>query len=417
MRSIALSLLMLVVTITANATSTGTSEQDIPKTYWMKIKANNKFERSYLANQDISIEMVDGDYVIALGNEEQYKKFKKSGKLLTSFEYNFSPLDFPPNDSNFHNYAELKAALMELATTYPTWVELSSIGRSHEGRDIFALRITDDVAQNDGNRPGIIFMGGHHAREHVSIEIPYMLAQHILRQAKAGDQAMLSVLRSRELHIIPVVNPDGAEYDIESGRYKMWRKNRRVNGGGTYGVDLNRNYSYGWGTGGSSTSPNSDVYMGPAPFSEPETIAIKNYVEATRNISILLSFHTFSELILYPWGGKYEGIENERDRLVHEKMATKMATWNNYKPQQASDLYIASGDTTDWAYGTHRIISFTFELDPKSQFNGGFYPGQGVLPAVFAKNLNPALYLIDHADNPYRVIDSSSFGLKTSILE
>jgi carboxypeptidase T len=149
--------------------------------------------------------------------------------------------------------------------------------------------------------------------------------------------------------------------------------------------------------------------MGPAPFSEPESKAVKDYVENQHNLTILLSFHTFSKLILYPWGHKYDGIEVERDRRVHETMAQRMAQWNGYEPQQASDLYIASGDTTDWSYGTQKLISFTFELDPANMWGGGgFYPGDEIIDEVVAKNWNPFIYLLNYADNPYRVIDGGA---------
>ena len=100
-------------------------------------------------------------------------------------------------------------------------------------------------------------------------------------------------------------------------------------------------------------------------------------------------------------------------------MAQTMSKWNGYTPQKSSDLYIASGDTTDWSYGEHRIISFTFELDPKSMWSGGFYPGQAKIPVIFKKNINPALYLINLADNPYRVLESKSrrLGFQTEIFQ
>src|SRR5690606_15216465 len=125
---------------------------------------------------------------------------------------------------------------------------------------------------------------------------------------------------------------------------------------------------------------------GTAAFSEPETRAIRDYVEAHENITILLTFHTYSQLILYPWGYTYDSIANDADRRVHETMATKMAEWNGYTPEQSSDLYTSSGDTTDWAYGVHGIISFTFELDPGSWTGGGFYPGAGMIPHTVQKN-------------------------------
>src|SRR5690606_31479829 len=104
-------------------------------------------------------------------------------------------------------------------------------------------------------------------------------------------------------YIAPVINPDGKQYDIEHNQYKLWRKNV----GQRSGVDLNRNYGGpGYGGQGSSSNPRSDVYHGPNAFSEPETLAVKELLETHTNITINLSFHTFSELILYPWGYKYD---------------------------------------------------------------------------------------------------------------
>ena len=137
-------------------------------------------------------------------------------------------------------------------------------------------------------------------------------------------------------------------------------------------------------------------------FSEPETIAIKNLVEHHTNLNILLSFHTYSELILYPWEHKYDSISDVRDLSTYEKIAQTMAQWNGYTPEQSSDLYIVSGDTTDWSYGSLGIFSFTFELSPASWGGGGFYPGPGIINSTFQDNIRPMLYLIDLADNPYR---------------
>lgn len=388
------------------------------KIYWMKIKASGQFERSAIANIGASIEYVDSEYVVAIGNGEEKAELESSGRILVSFEIKESMLrDFPSHDTKFHNYTEMTDELNKLVAQYPNEVELTSIGKTHEGRNIWSLRITRDASKNKGNRPAAIFMGGHHAREHLSIEVPLLLAQHLLKQAQTSGSKEDGLLSSREIHIIPVVNPDGAEYDIVDSNYKLWRKNRRANGNNVYGVDLNRNYGYGWGTGGSSNKPNSDTYMGPAPFSEPETQAIKNYIESFQNINVLLSYHTFSELILYPWGGESSPIADQRDFQVHKKLAETMAGWNGYQPMQAADLYVASGDTVDWAFGEQGIIGFTFELDPKNTFATmfdptlGFYPGQSIIQNVFNKNLQPALYLMDLADNPYRALGTSSQAL------
>lgn len=155
--------------------------------------------------------------------------------------------------------------------------------------------------------------------------------------------------------------------------------------------------------------------MGDKPFSEPETQAVKNFVEQRTNATILLTFHTFSQLILYPWGHSYSPIAKENDYQVFKTMAEVMAKWNGYTPQQSSDLYKASGDTTDWAYGALGLFAFTFELDPKSIMDGGFYPGASRIPVVLRKNIKPCLYLIEMAANPYDVLNpnQSRYGLST----
>lgn len=374
--------------------------------YWMKVAATDKFQRSVIANTGAAIEIVKDDYVIAYGNDIQKAQFEKLGWLKAASNLAFEIKDFPAKDGAYHNYDELVNELTKLANENPDLVKLTSIAKTNEGHDIWALRITDDHA-HASEKPAAIFMGGHHAREHLSVEMPLMWAKYLISQYRAGNQTVVNLVHSRDTHIIPVVNPDGMEYDIKDGSYKMWRKNRTRNGDGTYGVDLNRNYGFQWGTGGSSSDPNNETYKGTKPFSEIESTAIKNYVDANTNITVLLSFHSFSKLILYPWGHKYDGIETISDHSVHKKMAETMAQWNGYTPQQSSELYIASGDTTDWSYGVHKIISFTFELDPANNGfgGGGFYPGAGVIEPVFQKNIEPLLYLLEYSDNPYRVLD------------
>lgn len=380
----------------------------LPDQFWFKIKAVDKFQRSVVADMGIPIEIVRDEYIYAIGTPEQKNLLEQRGLLEMSFP-TVQALDFPDKDAPFHNYNELVEELMLLSDENPDIVTFGSIGRTAEGREIYMVRLGTEPALAD-QKPAVIFMGGHHAREHLSVEMPLMTAKYLVKEFRAGNPKVVGYLKSRDIHIIPAVNPDGLEYDVKDAKYKYWRKNRRKNADGTFGVDLNRNYGFKWGTGGSSKNTSSDVYMGTQPFSEPETQAIKNYIENHKNISVLLTFHTFSELILYPWGHKYEGIENTRAKQVHETMAKTMAQWNGYTPQQSSELYIASGDTTDWSYGQLGIISFTFELDPKgSAGQGGFYPGAGVIENVFKKNLNPILYLIDYADNPYRVIEPNVF--------
>ena len=383
---------------------------------WMKLKASTKEERTKIHNTGAVIESIQDDYVIVLAKPNEKKQLDQMGIVEVSFDFTPSMLDFPAKDSKFHNYAEIIEAIQVLKNKNKDIVQVEVIGKSVEQRDIINIKLSANP-ENEINSPAIVFMGTHHAREHLSTEVPLMLAQYLVDEYNNGNKAVQTLLQTRVVNIIPMVNPDGVEWDISTGTYKMWRKNRNKNANGTYGIDLNRNYGYGWGGEGSSDSPSSDIYRGPTPFSEPETQAIKNFVETRKNITTLLSYHTFSKLILYPWGHKYESIQDEADRKVHETMAQTMSKWNGYTPQPASDLYLASGDTTDWAYGEHKIISFTFELDPASMWEGGFYPGQAVIDGVFKKNLQPALYLIENTDNPYKVLDPKhkQLGFNTPI--
>ncbi len=197
-----------------------------------------------------------------------------------------------------------------------------------------------------------------------------------------------------------MLNADGAEYDIATGSYRWHRKNMRVNADRSIGVDLNRNYDSLWCEAGASHSPGSDTYCGPAPFSEPETQTIKRFIEDRKNLRTLMSYHSYAGLLLYPWAGKDTPLENEKDRAVFEKMAKGMTAFTGYKPEQSSDLYVATGDTTDWAYGNSGIFAFTTELEGKS-----FYPGAAAIDKAVTNNVKAAVYMLSVTDDPYKLVN------------
>lgn len=381
-----------------------------PANYFVHLKAKNRSERSKVANL-IHIDTMVEDSLYSVVNAHDFKMIKKrlpkmlvESHIIPQRESRSDVIEFPSGDEKFHTYQEVVDEIKTLNQKFPDITELFVAGKSTEGKELVGIRITGK--ENRDNRlyiPGILFTGAHHAREHLSTEVPMLLINHLLSNYQ-NNAEIHELINNRDIYIIPIVNPDGKTHDIKGRNYKLWRKNRRVNNNGEFGVDLNRNYSHGWGTGGSSTSTSSDVYMGPSAFSEPETQAIRNFVEEHSNIKTLLTFHTFSELILYPWGGKYDGVGGA-DEEIFKKMATTMSKWNGYTPEQASDLYIASGDTCDWAYGEHGIYCFTFELSPKNTFgSAGFYPGAKIIDSTFKANVNPALYLIKNTADPAGVL-------------
>jgi len=408
---------LMVSSVSARADVHHSATEEAHEQRFVQIAAKTKEQRTEIANAGVSIEFVRSDSVWGFANADALQEVSAKGfQVMGNFDASVARgghhgMDFPAKDSKFHNYAEMSAALRSMNSRHADISTVQSIGKSIEGRDILAIHINsseDALMSGESNKPGLIIMGAHHAREHLSVEIPLMFAKHLLDNRENPNIANL--LDSRDIWIIPMVNPDGAEYDISTGSYKSWRKNRRKNANGTFGVDLNRNYGFKWGTGGSSKDPSSDVFMGPSPFSEPESTAIRDFVSSHLNAKVLLSVHTFSELILYPWGHTYDDVGNTRDHQVFETMAQTMSKWNGYTPQQASDLYIASGDTTDWAYGQHGIFGFTFELSPSSMWDGGFYPGQGVIDRVFNANIQPMLYMLQVADDPYQVLNTTPSG-------
>ena len=385
------------------------ASSDVETRVWVQFATpGGKPARDLAADSGISIEEVMPGQAAGIATPEAVDRARKAGvKILSAItlEQRFGSLDFPEKDSIYHNYGETKVELEKIAASAPDLVSLFSIGKSFQkNKDLFVLRLTRGAkGAEPSTKPGIVFLGTHHAREHLSTEIPLMLAKYLVDNRAQPEIARL--LDTRDIYIIPMVNPDGVEYDISDGKYHMQRKNMA-------GVDLNRNYSYGWGGPGASDNPRDETYRGPSAFSEPETQAVKAFIEARKNLKVLLSYHTFSELILYPWGGTNNPIDDKPAHDAFVAMGAEMGKMTGYTPQQSSALYIASGDTCDWAWGSalggKKIFPFTFELTPKSMWGGGFYPGPEAIATTFQANIRPALYLIDLADNPLRATRGQS---------
>lgn len=409
------SLFVSLIAIAAlSAGSVRADDEGVPDRI-IEIKASTRQERTRLANLGYALEDIRSDKVFVWGHEEDAQRIRDAGFNATSVALPARIMaERERVETRYHSYDSMTKALQQLEKDHSSIVTLMSLGRSVQNRDIPMVRISGkSVGQAEANKvPVMFYMGCHHAREHLSVEVPLMLAQYLVSEY-GNNPDVTRLVDTREIYIAPMVNPDGHAFDFTGQRRgKMWRKNRSQNADGSFGVDLNRNYGFAWGTGGSSKNPQSDVYMGSEPFSEPETRAVRDFVRTQPRMTTLLTLHTFSELVLYPWGHTEDrvgqnGKGTPEDYAVFKKMAEEMAQWNHYTPEQASDLYIASGDTTDWAYGERGIIAFTFELTPNSMQGGGFYPGDGAIDPTFAENLKPMLYLLDYADNPRRVLQTA----------
>ncbi|HEY7596227.1 MAG TPA: M14 family metallopeptidase [Actinophytocola sp.] len=283
--------------------------------------------------------------------------------------------DFPAGDEGYHTYDEMKAEVQQATTDHAAITQLSSVGQSFEGRDIPVLKISDNAA-TDEDEPEVLFTCNMHAREHLTTE----MCLHIIQRFTDGygtDQNVTNMVDNREIFVVPSLNPDGSEFDISGGEYQGWRKNRQPNDDGTVGTDINRNFSYKWGCcGGSSGSTSAEDYRGPSAGSAPEVAAIQNWVQG-RQFKAHIDFHTFSELVLWPFGHTYDEVTEgmTQEEYDHFKdIGTQMASTNNYTPEQSSGLYITDGDINDFMWGTHKVLSYCFEMYPSDGGIDGFYP-------------------------------------------
>jgi murein tripeptide amidase MpaA len=364
--------------------------------------------RSAIARTGASIDEVGADYVTISASPQEVRQIRRLGYTVEALA---QTMDFPPQDSNYHNYAEMSDAIQRVAAANPSITNRFSIGSSHEGRELWAMKISDNVAV-DESEPEVLYVGLHHAREHLTVEMTLYL-MNLLVDNYGRDQRITNLVNSREIYIVFNLNPDGGEYDVSTGSYRSWRKNRQPNSGSSYvGTDLNRNYGYRWGCcGGSSGSPSSDTYRGPSAFSAPETARIRDFINGRvingkQQIRSSITFHTYSELVLWPYGYTYTDVPSDMTQDDHDVLAAMgrtMASSSGYTGQQASDLYVTDGDYSDWAYGVHKIFAYTFEMYPKSN-PPGFYPPDEVIAAETSRNRESVLYLLEQADCPYRVI-------------
>lgn len=280
---------------------------------------------------------------------------------------------------NYHNYPQIRQYIEELAARFPDLTETFWLdGESHQGRRIKGIRFTGPGSLNV--RPAVFFNGCQHAREWISpATVTYLVEQ--LLEGYETDPAIRRLVDGIEFHFVPVVNPDGYVYTWTT--FRLWRKNRRDNGDGTFGVDLNRNWSYEWGGVGSSPDPGNNLYRGPAPFSEPETTMISDYIAANERIEAHIDFHSYRQLVLSAWAftatpppddplfDQLNAAMSDAIRGVHGKVYTYGSWYTN--------LYPSSGVMTDWTYGDRGILSWTLELRDTGQY-GFLLPPDQIIP-------------------------------------
>ena len=347
---------------------------------------------------------------------------KKSFKELIE-EY-LSKLEI--NDA-YLSYNQYISLINKIKEDYPKYIELSSIGKTYENNDIPIIKMKSPLIDNNNTdiKSGILFNGMHHGREPVSMMMNIYLILHLLSLPKSYLHLFLS---TTNIFFIPIVNIDTYKYNSEQYlaglgiKNMMARKNRRIVNntkckGEDIGVDLNRNYDYYFGSDneGSSNSPCQEDYRGEYPFSEPETKAIKNFVELHPEIKIVYNYHTWGNLIITAFNCLSF---KESDNLIKSKYPIHYKMYEDFKkegefPQNflfgnadSTIKYKANGDATDWFLGKKNILSFSPELGNGNKNSDYFYPNKEITFDVLNKNLHGGLY----------AIQKSMFYLKAELL-
>ncbi|MFK7741376.1 MAG: M14 family zinc carboxypeptidase [Planctomycetota bacterium] len=271
-----------------------------------------------------------------------------------------------------YTLAEMESILDDFHQNYPSLCSAKiSIGQSIEGRDLWMVKISDNVG-SDENEPEVLYDALHHAREPLSMSTTLLFMDELL-DGYGSDPEATFLINERELYFIPCVNPDGYEFNRQNSPNGggLWRKNRRDNGNGTFGIDLNRNYATQWNApnGGSSSNPGSDLYRGTAPFSEPETTAVEAF-SAQRSFVQVFSSHSYTDVLLRPWA--YQ-IGDPSNVAAYNVLGAFMVQENGIAHGRwGSLLYISSGTSIDHHHAVRGSYAWTAELGRANE--GGFWP-------------------------------------------
>ncbi|MBX3658188.1 MAG: hypothetical protein KF740_07125 [Ramlibacter sp.] len=275
---------------------------------------------------------------------------------------------------------QVRAFLEQLAAARPEIARLETVGHSLENREIYALRLSGPLSPGVGLRPIVLINSVQHAREWITVMATSYLAEQLVT-LYGTDARTTGILDRYEVVIIPVVNPDGYAFTWTTNRF--WRKNRRPNAGGTFGVDNNRNWGFAWGlSNGSSGNGSSETYRGTAAFSEPENAAMRDWTLANPGVVMHLDVHSYGQYILYPWG--YSALPTPGVGAL-QRLAVGMRDAildSGGVPYLAGPcyqtLYPISGGSLDWYYGARSVLSWTPELRGPG-FNP---PPEAILPTA-----------------------------------
>ncbi len=310
----------------------------------------------------------------ALVSEDELGKLQSN---KANFHYMLPKTLLRGPDEEYKTPQEIEEYLKDVHSRFPEITKLKVIGQSLEGRDIWAMKISDNAEIEEASEPAILFNGMHHAREVMGPEVIIDIIDTLTQGYNTNDQST-NWVNNNEIWVIPMFNVDGNQkvWDADS----MWRKNTR----GGYGVDINRNYPGSWNTcNGSSSRQGAQDYRGPSAASEPETQAMMQFVSEITPV-FDISYHSYSELVLYPYGCRPLKAEQDVISVIGKEMGTML----KYKAGTPWELlYNADGGDIDWMYMEHQVIPYVIEVNSTSQ---GFQPSYSKWRQVTVERNRPA---------------------------
>ncbi len=340
--------------------------------------AGNRLVRVQLSDYREGMKRIQGQSIDVAGvnldtreadllvNSAQSEWLSRNGYL---FREVLEKVDLSAPDSRYQNPTKIESAMKQYAAAYPSITKLVSIGKSLQGRDIWAIQITENASKASASKPHVFFNSMHHAREVMTSEVGLDIIDQLL-QGYGKDPQITQWLRNYVIDVVPMFNVDGNNLVWTSD--SMWRKNAR----GGYGVDINRNYPYAWNScRGSSGSRWAQDFRGDSAGSEPETQVMMNFVSSIRPV-FSISYHSYSEIVIYPYG--CDGQKTETHEVV-EKIGKELATKlvkddgrGTYRAGTAPELlYSVDGGDIDWHYAVAGVIPYVIEVNSTSQ---GFQP-------------------------------------------
>lgn len=432
--------ILLLITLVLTPRSIVASRDQLPKgdfvarVYYQEIADIEK-----LMDYDVwEYNNLQEKYVLVSMDSTLYDKLQQQGwRLEVDWEATEAMQGSTQINTFYGGYrttAELYADLTTINNTHSNLTEIMDYGDSYckiiggctpggqfmAGHDLLAMRVTNEAIA--GSKPRFFLMANIHAREITTPELAMRLINWLLDNYNTDADARWLV-DWHEIWIVPVVNPDG-HWIVEIGQPSPYyqRKNANPSNGcstqwpptssNQYGIDLNRNHSFGWNTGGSSSNPCSETYRGPSAASESEVSQLQTLITSLLpdqrgpNITdpapedttgIFITLHSYSELVLWPWGNTTNPAPNKTGL---QAIGNKFATYNGYTSCQPSVcLYLTSGTSDDWAYGELGVPAFTFEIGTS------FMPSYSTIDSVQWPDNKPAfLYAAKIARTPYMLI-------------